>query len=395
MTEDAVRATNRARAMHTIGIVAGEASGDLLGAHLVRALRERLPQARFVGIAGPGMRAAGVEALFPMEKLAVRGYVEVMRHYFGIIRMRQRLARHFLAHPPDLFIGIDAPDFNLALEETLKLHGIPTAHYVSPSIWAWRGGRIRRIKRAVDMMLALFPFEPRIYEAAGVPVAYVGHPLADMLGDFPGRHVTRAQLRLPASARIVALLPGSRVSELDQMADLFIATAQRLIQIAPDTKFVAPLVNRETRDLFEAAMARATGTVPDITILSGHAHEAMSASDVVLVASGTATLEAALLRRPMVIAYRMPTLSWWIMRNRSYLPYVGLPNILAGEFLVPEYLQDAATPGNLAGAVLTFLSDPAQCARLEARFTAMLQELRQSTGEKAVAALLPLLARAN
>lgn len=377
----------------TIGIVAGEASGDLLGAHLIQALRVHLPHARFEGIGGPKMRAAGIHALFSMEKLAVRGYVEVLRHYFEIKRIRRRLIGHFLKEPPDLFIGIDAPDFNLDLEVQLKAAGIATAHYVSPSIWAWRRGRIRKIGRAADKVLALFPFESRLYERAGIPVAYVGHPLADMLGDFPGREAVRARLQLPAAARVIALLPGSRVSELEQMADLFITAAQRIAGAAPDTLFLAPLVDAKTRALFEAALGRARGAGLKLTILPGRAHEAMAAADVVLVASGTATLEAALLRRPMVIAYRMPRLSWWIMRNRSYLPYVGLPNILAGKLLVPEFLQDDATPDNLARAVLGLLADRSSRERLEARFGTLLKDLRQNTAEKAAAALLPMLRR--
>ncbi|MCW5605817.1 MAG: lipid-A-disaccharide synthase, partial [Burkholderiales bacterium] len=347
-----------------IGIVAGEASGDLLGAHLINALRRHLPGARFAGVGGPKMEATGaMNALFPMEKLAVRGYVEVLRHYREIVGIRRRLAAHFLATRPALFIGIDAPDFNLDLEIALREAGIPTVHYVSPSIWAWRGGRIRKIRRAVAKMLTLFPFEAQIYEQAEIPVAYVGHPLADLLGDFPDQAACREQLRLPATARVFALLPGSRVSELASMADLFVATAAEIARSLPDALFLAPLVSRETKDLFEAAIYRREeeedGDRLDINILFGHAHEAMAAADVVLAASGTVTLEAALLRRPMVIAYRMPRASWWIMSRLSYQPYVGLPNILAGEFIVPEFLQDEATPENLAQAALNLMCDGA------------------------------------
>lgn len=375
----------------TIGIVAGEASGDLLGAHLIQALREHVPQARFVGIGGPRMQAAGMQVLFAMDKLAVRGYVEVLRHYLEIVGIRRQITKHFLREPPACFIGVDAPDFNLDLELRLKSAGIPTVHYVSPSIWAWRGRRIHKIKRAVTKVLTLFPFEARFYEEARIPVAYVGHPLADMLGDFPGMQAARRQLHLPAAARVVALLPGSRVSELEQMAELFVATAVKIAAAVPDVLFLAPLVTRETRELFEAALYRRETPSFNVTILFGHAHDAMAAADVVLVASGTATLEAALLKRPMVITYKMPRISWWIMKYRRYQPYVGLPNILAGELLVPEFLQDDATPENLAQAVLNLLSDATVRSRLETRFSSMLGELRQNTAQKVAAALLPML----
>ena len=233
-----------------IGIVAGEASGDLLGAHLIQALKPHLPHARFVGVGGPRMRATGMDALFPMEKLAVRGYVEVLRHFREILGIRRRLAAHFLQHPPACFIGIDAPDFNLGLERRLKQAGIPTVQYVSPQIWAWRSDRLAKIGRAVDKMLTVFPFEAPLYEAARIPVAYVGHPLADMLGDFPRQQAAREQLRLPYSARIVAMLPGSRVTELEQMADLFVATAMEIASVDVDVQFLAPMVSSETRALF-------------------------------------------------------------------------------------------------------------------------------------------------
>lgn len=375
----------------TIGIVAGEPSGDLLGARLIAALREHLPEARFTGIGGPRMQSAGLETLYPMETLAVRGYVEVLRHYLEIAGIRRSLAARFLAQPPALFVGVDAPDFNVGLESRLRAAGIPTAHFVSPSIWAWRGGRMGRIRRAVSRMLVVFPFEQALYEKAGVPVTYVGHPLAEILACAPGRAAAREQLRLPAAARIIALLPGSRVSELEQMAGLFLDTAQQIAAAIPDALFLVPLTNRPTRELFEVALySRDRGTL-NVTVLFGHAHEAMAASDIVLAASGTATLEAALLGRPMVITYRMPRGSWWIMNNRRYQPYVGLPNILAGEFLVPEFLQDEATPENLAQALLNLLFDGTVHARLEARFAALAQELRQDSAERIAGALLPLI----
>lgn len=375
----------------TIGVVAGEASGDLLGAHLIRALRERLPRARFTGIGGPRMQSAGLDVLYPMEKLAVRGYVEVLRHYLEIAGIRRSLAKHYLADPPALFVGVDAPDFNLDLELKLRSAGIPTAHFVSPSIWAWRGGRIHKIKRAVSRMLSIFPFEPPYYEEAGIPVTYVGHPFAEMLQQLPDRTTAREQLRLPAAGKIIALLPGSRVSELEQMADLFIETAKQIAAGLPEVLFLVPLVNRPTRDLFETALYRREARELNLTVLFGHAHEAMAAADVVLAASGTATLEAALIGRPVVITYRMPRLSYWMMKARGYLPYVGLPNILAGEFIVPEFLQDEATPENLSQAILNLMFDATVRVRLEQRFHAMAGELRQDSGERIATALLPLI----
>jgi len=375
----------------TIGMVAGEPSGDLLGAHLIQALAARVPGARFIGIGGPRMRAAGMDVLFPLEKLAVRGYVEVIRHFFEIRGIRNQLAARLLREPPSLFIGVDAPDFNLGLEARLKAAGIPTVHYVSPSIWAWRAGRIRKIRRAVSKMLLVFPFEVAIYERAGIPAAYVGHPLADLLAGFPGRMAMREQLRLPRAGKIIALLPGSRVSELKQLGGLFVDTALRIAAAVPDAVFLAPLATRETRDLFEAELHRRDTGELRLTVLFGHAHEAMAAADVVLVASGTATLEAALLKRPMVITYRMPRLSWWMMRPQALQPYFGLPNILAGEFVVPFLMQDKATPENLAQAVLKFLDDEVLRRRLEERFDEMCRELRRDTAAEAVREILPFL----
>jgi lipid-A-disaccharide synthase len=339
------------------------------------------------------MRAAGMEVLFPLEKLAVRGYVEVVRHYLEIAGIRRRLARHFLSEPPALFIGVDAPDFNLDLERRLKAAGVPTVHYVSPSIWAWRGSRIGKIRCAVSKMLLIFPFEPALYERAGIPAAYVGHPLADMLAGFPGRSAMREQLRLSGAVKVVALLPGSRVSELEQMGGLFVDTAIRIAASAPGVVFLAPLATRETREIFETELLRREAGELPLTVLFGHAHDAMAAADVVLAASGTATLEAALLQRPVVIAYRMPRISWWMMKHRRYQPYVGLPNILAGEFLVPEFLQEEATPENLAGAVLKYLDDDGLRRRLEERFGELGRDLRQNTAERAARAILPLLDR--
>ena len=387
MASSAERAPRR----RTIGIVAGEASGDLLGSQLIAALRELRPQLHFTGIGGPRMAAAGMEVLFPLEKLAVRGYLEVARHFVEIVGIRRRLRRRFIANPPDVFIGIDAPDFNLGLEKSLKAHGIPTVHYVSPAIWMWRKERIHGIKRAVSKMLTLFPFEVPFYRQAGIDVAFVGHPLTDILDQVPGRAAAREQLRLPASATVIALLPGSRQSELEHMADLFVQTAKTISQCAPQVLFLVPLVTRETRAMFEAALYRNQAEDLPVTVLFGHAQDAMSAADVVLAASGTATLEAALLGRPMVITYKMPAASHWLLKGKGYLPYYGLPNILAGEFVVPEIIQDDATPRNLSQALLNLLGDAAVRTRLERKFAAMSASLQRGAARRAALAVLPLL----
>jgi lipid-A-disaccharide synthase len=372
-------------------MVAGEASGDQLGAHLMAALRERRPALRFGGIGGPKMIAEGFESLYPMDRLSVRGYAEVFGHYRAIMRMRDELAGRLLADPPALFLGIDSSDFNLELERRMKEAGVPAVQYVSPSIWAWRGWRVRRIARSVTHLLALYPFEPPLYEKAGVPVTYVGHPLADIIPLEPRKAEARAQLRLPSAKRVVALLPGSRRSELHYMAELFVKTARRLLQDAPDAHFVCPTASRATREMFEQSLARhAPGELP-LTLLFGHSHEALAAADVALVASGTATLEAALFKTPMVITYRQSPFTWALMRRMLYLPWIGLPNILAGEAIVPEFVQERAIPGRLAEALLALLYDPAaQRAQVE-RFRAIHHALRQDTAQKAADAVLRVL----
>lgn len=375
-----------------VAIVAGEASGDLLGAALVRAVRERFPGTEFYGIAGPKMLAAGATTLVPMEKLAVRGYVEALRSLPELLRIRADLAARLAADRPDLFIGVDAPDFNLGLEARLKRAGIPTVHYVSPSIWAWRAGRLPAIGRAADRVLALFPFEPPIYEKAGIAATYVGHPLADEMPLAPDRAEARAQLRLPDSATAVALLPGSRRGELEAHADLFIDTARRLAQRRPGTRFFVPLATRQTRDYFESRLYAREAQGLDLTILFGHARLAFQAADAALVASGTATLEGALARCPMVITYRVPALTYRLMMRKALLPYVGLPNILAGEFIVPELLQEHATPGNLEQALGNWLDHKAARERLQARYATIHQQLRCGNDERVAQALAPWLA---
>lgn len=381
------------RNVKTIAIVAGEASGDLLGSLLMDAIKQAAPNVRFIGIGGPKMQAVGMDVLFPLEKLAVNGYLEVLRHYRELVGIRRNLRERFIAEPPDLFIGIDAPDFNLDLEMALKQHGIPTVHYVSPSIWAWRGERIQKIKQSVSHILALFPFEAPLYQQAGVPVTFVGHPLADMLPEYPNRAEMREQMRImPRDAKVFALLPGSRQSEVRRLAKTYIETAKLILQKLPEAQFLVPLASRETRTIFENELWNQEAQHLPITLLFGHAHDAMIAADGVLVASGTATLEAALLKCPMVITYKMSALSYWIAKRKQYLPYVGLPNILAGKFVVPEILQDDATPENLAQALLNLVNNKYAVAELEQTFGEMHQTLRQGAAQKAAAAILPYLA---
>ncbi len=377
--------------MPTIAIVAGEASGDLLGSHLIKALKKRRPDLNFIGIAGPKMLAEGAKTLYPMERLSVRGYVEVLKHLPSLLKMRSELKQQLLQNPPDLFIGIDAPDFNFSLEKSLKRHGVPTIHYVSPSIWAWRGGRIRKIKRAVSRMLTLFPFESDLYEKAGVPVSYVGHPLADMLPVTPDTDGAREQLKLNDQQLVIAMLPGSRQSEVRQLATLYVKAARQMLADAPQSKFLVPLVTRETRAIFEQVIFEEQAHDLPIQILFGHAHLAMEAADAVIVASGTATLEAALLKRPMVITYRMPFLSWQLLKRMNYLPYVGLPNILAGRFVVPELLQHDATPAKLAETILRMVNDKSVIDDIRAEFTRIHEVLKQNTEEKAADAVLAYL----
>lgn len=375
----------------TVAMVAGEASGDLLAAHLIAALKRHLPSAQFVGIGGPKMQREDFVPWWPAEKLAVRGYAEVLRHYREITGIRRRLLSRLLDERPDVFIGVDAPDFNLWLERKLKARGIPAVHYVSPSVWAWRPGRMKRIVAAVSHMLALFPFEPELYRRLGVPVSYVGHPLADMIPLAIDRAAAREQLGLARAGWIFALLPGSRQSELRFMAETWIETAKKLLARFPDATFLVPLVSRETRLLFEEALWKCGAQELPFKLLFGHAHEALAACDAALVASGTATLEAALLKAPTVIAYRMSPWSWRLMRRMRLQAWVGLPNILAGRFVVPEFLQDEATPENLAQALGNLATDTRVREAMERVFAALHRQLRQGTAEKAAAAILPYL----
>jgi len=371
-----------------IAMVAGEASGDLLAAHLITAIKTRLPQARFCGIGGPRMMEQGFEAWWPSEKLAVRGYVEVLGHYREITGIRSALARRLKAEPPDLFIGVDAPDFNLHLETGLRESGIRTAHFIGPSVWAWRGGRMEKIKRAAGHMLCLFPFEEALYRAAGIPATYIGHPLADVIPLEPDRAGARARLGLPSDVPVVALLPGSRQSELKYLGVRFVASALRLRASHPTVRFVVPLASPQTEALWQSAVTAAGASAADFVLAPRDAHGALAACDIALVASGTATLETALFKRPMVIAYNMAPLSWELMRRMKYQPYVGLPNILCGQFVVPEFLQDDASPDNLAQALANLLDDAPARARISARFARLHGQLRLGMAQRAASAVV-------
>lgn len=375
-----------------LGVVAGEASGDVLGAGVIQALRERVPGLTVEGIGGPRMAAEGCRNLYPMERLSVMGLVEVVGHLPDLYRIRSGLTRHFLDHPPDVFLGIDAPDFNLTLEQTLRRRGIKTAHYVSPTVWAWRRYRIRKIKRAVDRMLVLFPFEAGFYEGHGVPVTCVGHPLADLIGFDVDRAGARTGVGLSGQGEVLALLPGSRVAEVKGLAGPFIEAARRCRERRPDMRFIAPMANPSVRRVFEGALQDAAQGAPPITLTDGDAHQAMAAADMVLAAGGTAVLEAMLLQRPVVMAYKIAPLSYWLARHLVKIRTFSLPNLLAGEPLVPEFIQERVTGANLAGAVLDLLEQPRHTARVRDEFARLHRELRRDANRQAAAAIQALAA---
>jgi lipid-A-disaccharide synthase len=371
-----------------VAMVAGEASGDQLGAFLMDALKERYPRIEFIGIGGPHMESRGMQSMVPQDKLAVRGYVEVIKHLPELLRIRRELRSHLTTLRPDVFVGIDAPDFNLPLEASLKHAGIPTVHYVSPSVWAWRPERVHKIARAVSKVLCLFPMEPPLYAKAGVPAVYVGHPLASEIPLQTDREAMRDQLSLPKNAPIFALLPGSRMSELEFMAPLYLDTARLLLKKFPDAQFLVPLATRATRDRFDEIMTRCKAWELPIRKLFGHAQMAIIASDVVLVTSGTATLEVALCKRPMVISYRLSTLTYWLVKHKLRLPYVGLPNILSERVVVPELLQKNARPEKLAAEIERIYNDKDYQEELTGLFDELQMRLRQDTAALAADGVL-------
>jgi lipid-A-disaccharide synthase len=373
-------------------MVAGESSGDLLASRLLSGLRPQLPDTRMHGIGGPRMAEYGFQADWPMEKLAVRGLFEVLAHYREIKGIQNGLRDRLLAEKPAVFIGVDAPDFNFGLEQQLKQAGIPTVHFISPSIWAWRGGRIKKIARSVSHMLVVFPFEEAIYREAGIPVTYVGYPLAEVIALRPDIEGARSALGLPADGRVVAILPGSRMSELKYNTVAFVAAAGILARRDPSLRFVAPMAGERQQKYFRQLIHESgLGDVP-VQILDGQSHAAIAAADAVLVASGTATLEVALFKKPMVIAYKMMAASWHIMRRMGYQPWIGLPNILAREFVVPELLQDAATPAALADALWKQLQDEVGRESLRRRFTDMHHDLLRDTARESAQAVLQVMA---
>ena len=375
----------------SIALVAGETSGDLLAGLLLDGLVARFPHARTYGIGGPQMIRRGFDAWWSSDRLAVRGYVEVLRHYREIVGIRRALKQRLLAQHPDVFIGVDAPDFNLDLARDLKAAGIKTAHFVCPSVWAWRVERLEKIRASVDHVLCIFPFEVALLEQHGIAASYVGHPLANVIPMTPDRAAARAQLGLAVDTSVVAILPGSRVSEIKYLAELFFKAAALIRQADGAVQFVVPSAPGLKSSIQHAAQA--AGMADKVQILDGQSHTALAACDVTLIASGTATLEAALFKRPMVIAYRMNWLSWQIMRRKKLQPWVGLPNILSQSFVVPEYLQDAATPEALAQGVRAWLNDPVGVQKLAARFEQLHHQLQRDTPRLAADAIEKLLAR--
>jgi lipid-A-disaccharide synthase len=376
------------------GIVAGEASGDILGAGLIRALRSRYPGARFVGIGGEEMVAEGFHSLVPMERLSVMGLVEVLGRLRELFSIRARLMTYFLSNPPDVVIGIDSPDFTLGVERRCRDAGMLTAHYVSPSVWAWRQKRIFRIAKSVDLMLTLFPFEARFYQEHNVPVCFVGHPLADLIPMKPDTLAARRSLGLKAQSPVLAILPGSRGSEVERLGGLFLEAARWIQTRQPDLQLAIPCVNRE-REQQVRALVDALDVKLAVTIVRGRSREVMAAADVVLLASGTATLEAMLLKKPMVVGYRLSNLTFRIVSRMVKLPYIALPNLLAKQPLVPEFIQDDATPQALGDAVLERLENTGERERLTIAFSEIHDSLRQNADEQAAAAIAALIGCAH
>lgn len=369
----------------SLAMVAGETSGDLIAALLLEGLKTRWPGLKAAGIGGPRMQAQGFEAWWPSAKLAVLGLVDVLRHYREIVGIRRQLRARLLADRPDVFIGIDAPDFNLDLETALRRSGVKTVHFVCPSFWASRPHRIEKIKRSVDHVLCLFPFEVALLAQHGVAATFVGHPLAPMIPLLPDRVAARAALGLSSGERVLAVLPGSRASEIQYIAPRFFAAARLVLAAQPQLRLVLPAIPALRPEI--ERLAQAAGVLDKLLITDGQSHTVLAACDLTLIASGTATLEAALFKRPMVIAYAMHPLSWWLKGRKKLQPWVGLPNILCQEFVVPELLQDAATPQALASGVLGWLQTMAQrpekIQALEQRFTQLHQQLQQDTAQLA------------
>lgn len=378
--------------MIRVGIVAGESSGDQLGASLIEALRSRHPDICVEGIAGPAMIAAGCRVLYPSDKLSVMGLFEVLAHLPELLRIRRNVYRYFSTNPPDVFIGVDAPDFNLSLERRLRAIGIKTVHFVSPSVWAWRQRRVRKIARSVDLMLTLFPFEKIFYQRHHVPVRFVGHPFADQISLQPDRAAARRALDLAPDATIVALLPGSRAGEIQRLGKLFLLAAQRCSRLQSELRFVAPMASASLRQSFDHMRRQIAPELP-LTLTDGRAREVLAAADVVLLASGTAALEAMLMKRPMVVAYRVAPLTYFILKHLRIMKVsrFSLPNLLAGRDVVPEFIQDEATPERLADAISGILQHPEHTMRLHDHFLELHRDLRCGAGQAAADAVLELI----
>ena len=375
-----------------VGIVAGESSGDQLGAALIAALRERVPDLECFGVAGPKMLAAGCEAWAGAEELAVMGLTEVVRHLPRLLSLRANLVSRFLASRPDVFIGIDAPEFNLGLAKRLHTHGLKTVQYVSPQVWAWRQGRVRNIGRACDLVLCLLPFETAFYSHHGVPAVFVGHPLADQIPLEADRAGARAALGLQPAATVVALLPGSRVGEIERLGTDFLRAAAWLAERRPDLVFIAPMATLRASEAFASKQAEVPGA-PEVLLLEGRAQQALAACDAAIVASGTATLETLLSRRPMVVAYRLGTLTAFLLRRLRLVkvPYFSQPNLLVGRPLVPELFQEQVSGAALGEALLGRLSDPNYLRELDAEFRKVHETLRGGAAARAADAILTLL----
>ncbi len=375
-----------------IAIVAGEASGDLLAAGLITEIKRRHPEAEIFGIAGPCMIEAGCEAWFPLEKLSVMGLVEVLRHLPELLAIRKKFLKQLLKNPPDVFVGVDAPDFNLALEAKLKQAGVKTVHYVSPTVWAWREKRILKIAKSVDRMLALFPFELDIYQQYGIDAKFVGHPLADMVPVEINPKRARYNLGLAEKNRLLAVLPGSRRSEVERLSEPFLKAMQECKRQYPDMNFVVPLATAATRDIFVKKQQQFAPNLA-ITILDGQSRSAMEAADFVLLASGTATLEATLLAKPMVVAYKLSGLTYWIMKTFKMLKIdvFSLPNLLAGEKLVDELIQDQVTAEALTSAVMRLIDNPERNSRHKIVFTEIYKTLKCDANVQAADAVLEMI----
>ncbi|MGE3318854.1 MAG: lipid-A-disaccharide synthase [Candidatus Berkiella sp.] len=380
-----MNAENSAAQKICFGIVAGEISGDILGADLIAALKETYPDATFVGIGGERMIKAGMQTLFPMERLSVMGFIEPLKRLPELLRIRSFLKQYFIKHKPTVFIGIDAPDFNLSLELYLKKHGVRTVHYVSPTVWAWRKGRIHKIKKAVNRMLCVFPFESPIYEEYQVPMTFVGHPLADEIPMDSSKSQARTILDLPQEKKIVALLPGSRAQEIAKLGQPFIETARWLKANFEEVEFISPLVNESIEEQFKAQLA--CNTDVKVKCFKGNARTVMAAADVVLTVSGTASLEAMLVKRPTIVAYKMSKLGFVIAKRIIHVPYIALPNLLAGKLIMKEFIQEAVKPEAMGKAILAYLMTPELSEQDSAIFSEIHESLRKDAGKTAASAI--------